>query len=85
MSYADDNTPFPMSSSELEIINEIKTEVESLTFWFQNNCMKVDPNKFHVLLSDKIRWIFVMRNSQIRAVKKFWGYNLIIILLLKNK
>ena len=40
-------------SSELEVINEIKSVVESLTLWFRNNCMKVNPDKFHLLLSDK--------------------------------
>ena len=54
VSYADDNTPFAMGgSSELEVINEIKSVVESLTLWFRNNCMKVNPDKFHLLLSDK--------------------------------
>ena len=33
--YADDNTPFAMdSSSELEVINEIKSVADSLTLWF---------------------------------------------------
>ena len=40
-------------SSELELINKIKSVVESLTLWFQNNCMKVNPDKFHLLLIDK--------------------------------
>ena len=45
VSYADDNTPFAMGgSSELEVINEIKSVVESLTLWFRNNCMKVNPD-----------------------------------------
>ena len=53
VSYADDNTPFAMGgSSELEVINEIKSAVEILTLWFRNDCMKVNPDKFHVLLSD---------------------------------
>ena len=75
VSYADDNTPFAMGSSELEVINEIKSVVESLTLWFRNNCMKVNPDKFHLLLSDKkvIRWIFVIRSFQVHAVKSFWG------------
>ena len=52
--YADDNTPFAMGgSSELEVINEIKDVAESLTFLFRNNCMKVNPDKFHLLLSGK--------------------------------
>ena len=54
VSYADGNTPFAMGgSTELEVINEIKCVVESLTLWFRNNCMKVNPDKFHLLLSDK--------------------------------
>ena len=50
---ADDNTPFAMGSSELEVINEIKSVAENLTLWFRNNCMKVNPDNFHLLLSDK--------------------------------
>ena len=42
-----------MSSSELEVFNEIKSVVESLTLWFRNNCIKVNPDKFQLLLSDK--------------------------------
>ena len=26
---------------------------ERLTLWFRNNCVKVNPDKFHLLLSDK--------------------------------
>ena len=49
-----DNTPFAIGgSSELEVINEIKGVVESLTLWFWDNCMKVNPNKFDLLLSGK--------------------------------
>ena len=88
VSYADDNTPFAMGgSSELEVINEIKSVAESLTLWFRNNCKKVNPDKFHLLLSDKkvIKWIFLMRSFQVRAVKMFLGLKLIISLLLTNK
>ena len=54
VSYADDNTPFAMGgSSELKVINEIESVGESLALWFRNNCMKVYPDKFHLLLSDK--------------------------------
>ena len=65
VSYADDSTPFAMGGiSELEVINEIKSVVDSLTLWFRNNCMNVNPDKFHLLLSDKkvITWIFVLRS-----------------------
>ena len=87
VNYADDSTPFAMGgSSDLELINEIKSVVESFTLWFRNNCMKVNSDEFHLLLSDKklITWIFVMRSFQIRAVKGFSGLKLIISLLLRN-
>ena len=54
VSYVVDNTPFAMGDcSELEEIEEIKGVAESLTLWFRNNCMKVNPDKFHLLLRDK--------------------------------
>ena len=87
VSYTDDNPPLAMDgSSELEVINEINSVAESLTLWFQNNCKKVNPDKFHLLLSTNkvITWIFVMRSFQVRAVKSFSGLKLIISLLLKN-
>ena len=60
-------------SSELEVINEIKSLAESLTLWFRNNCKKVNPDKFHFLLSAKkvITWIFVMRSFKVRVFKVF--------------
>ena len=64
-----------MGSSELKVINETKSVAESLILWFQNNCMKVNRDNFHLLLSDKkfIRWrIFAMRSSQVCTVKNFW-------------
>ena len=87
ISYADDSTPFAMGGSlEQEVINEIKSVVESVTLWFRNNCKKVNPDKFHLLISGKkvITWIFVMRRFQVRAVKSFSRFKLIISLPLKN-
>ena len=46
-------------SSELEVINEIKSVVQSLTLWFGITVWKW------------IRWIFVMRSF--RVVKRFLG------------
>ena len=31
----------------------VQSVVERLTSWFRNNCMKVNPDKFYLLLSDK--------------------------------
>ena len=53
VSYAEDNTPFTMGSSELEVINEIKSVARCFTLWLRNDCMAVNPYKFHLFLSDK--------------------------------
>ena len=44
--YAAENTPFATGSSEVEVINEIKSAAERLTLWFQNNGMKLNPDRF---------------------------------------
>ena len=66
-----------MGNSELEVMNEIKGVMPSLSLWFLNNRMKVNPDKFHLLFSDKKNssggYLFVMRISQVSGVKIFWG------------
>ena len=44
--YAAENTSFATGSSEVEVINEIKSAAERLTLWFQNNGMKLNPDRF---------------------------------------
>ena len=76
VSYADDSTSFAMgNSSELEVINEIKSVMESLTLWFRNNCMKVNPDKFHLLLSDKKSHHVDICNEKLSSTcpEKFFG------------
>ena len=51
VSYADDNTPYSMGNSEDEVLNKIKNSTENLFSWFQNNSMKINPDKFHLLFS----------------------------------
>ena len=31
----------------------VQSVAKGFTLWFRNNCMKVNPDKFHLLLSDK--------------------------------
>ena len=42
-----------MGNSELKVMNKVKDVALSLPLWFLNNCMKVNPDKFHPLFSDK--------------------------------
>ena len=76
VSNVDDNTPFTMGgSSELEVINEIKSVAECLTLWFRNNCMKVNPDKFYYLLSDNKSHQVDICNEKlsIKCSEKFLG------------
>ena len=42
-----------MGSSELKVVNEIKSVAESLILWFRNNFVKMNPDKFHLPRSNK--------------------------------
>ena len=76
VSYADDNTLFAISgSSELELINEIKSVVESLTLRFGNNCMKVNPDKFHLLFCRYAKMAAYTRSEQLdQSWKQIFRY-----------
>ena len=65
VSYADDNTPFTIGISEMEVINEIMIAAESLSLWFQNIVWKwIQLNFTFFLVTEKlIRWISVQINS----------------------
>ena len=56
-------------SSEFEVINKIKCVSERLTLWFRNNCMKVNPDKFHFLLSDKKVGTWIFGNEKFFRIK----------------
>ena len=73
-------------SSEFEVINEIKCVSERLTLWFRNNCMKVNPDKFHFLLSDKkvVTWIFGNEKLSITCNEKFFRIKVVNNLTLEG-
>ena len=59
---------------------------ERLTLWFQNNCMKVNPDKFHFLLSDKKvgTWIFGNEKLSITCSEKFFRIKVVNNLTLEG-
>ena len=78
VSYTDHNTQFALGSSDVQVINEIKCVAESLTLCFRNNCMKMNPDKFYLLLSDKrIHQVYICNeNLSSTGGKKFLGINI---------
>ena len=51
--YADDNSPFSCDKSIPAVISNLEKDSVSLLGWISNNGLKANPDKFHLLLSDK--------------------------------
>ena len=50
-SYADDNTPYTTGKSPSEVLNELKSAASKIFDWFNNNAMKANQDKCHLLSS----------------------------------
>ena len=50
-SYADDNTPYCIGKTPEEVISQLEKSSKSIFEWFENNGMKANPDKCHLLLS----------------------------------
>ena len=51
--YADDTTPYACASDINTVISELQITASKLFTWFDNNHMKANPEKSHLLLSSK--------------------------------
>ena len=49
--FADDNTPFEFSSTLEDVIDKLEIDSISLIQWFENNYLKPNPDKWHLLLT----------------------------------
>jgi hypothetical protein len=50
-SFADDNSPHVSGENINEVIKLLEEVSQNLSHWFQNNQMKANPDKYHLLLS----------------------------------
>ena len=50
-SYADDNAPYCIGKTPKEVISQLEKSSVSIFEWFENNEMKANPGKCHLLLS----------------------------------
>ena len=50
-SYADDSTPYCIGKTLEEVISQLQKSSKSIFEWFENNGMKANPDKCHLLLS----------------------------------
>ena len=51
--YADDNTPYTQGSSCESVTNTLVQSVNDFMIWFNNNYMKLNSDKCHLILSGK--------------------------------
>ena len=49
--YADDNTPYCIGKTPEEVISQLEKSSKSIFEWFENNGLKGNPDKCHLLLS----------------------------------
>ena len=51
--FADDNSPFAIEASIPKVLYQLEHESKTLLTWINNNGLKANPDKFHLLLSDQ--------------------------------
>ena len=51
--YADDNSPFVCDKDILNVISQLEEDSTTLLNWVKNNGLKANPDKFHLILSEK--------------------------------
>ena len=49
-SYADDNTPYRIGKTPEEVISQLEKSSKFIFEWFENNGLKGNPNKCHLIL-----------------------------------
>ena len=50
-SYADDTTPYYCGKNNTEVLENLTQVSENMFKWFENNGMKANPEKSHLILS----------------------------------
>ena len=51
--YADDNSPFCCTMNTPSVISNLENDAATMLKWIQINGLKANPDKFHLILSDK--------------------------------
>ena len=76
-SYADDNTPYTSGSTIPEVIVSLKDISSRLFKWFNDNQMKANPEKCHLLLNSSSTWTITLEGNDILNSKceKLLGVN----------
>ena len=69
-SYADDNTPYAISSNLNALINKLAESTNNLLQWFRNNHMKTNTDKCHLLVTGNYEVSANINEFEIESSKK---------------
>ena len=69
-SYADDNTPYAISSNLNALINKLAESTNNLLQWFRNNHMKTNADKCHLLVTGNYEVSANINEFEIESSKK---------------
>ena len=75
VNYADDNTPYECGGNINQIISTLEGAASKLFLWISQNYLKANPDKSHLLLSDKENRIITIQSEIIKNTnaKKLLG------------
>ena len=65
VNFADDNSPFTFDKTIPNVIGNLENESKILLDWFKNNGLSANPNKFHLILSDKNKDLTINLNDHL--------------------
>ena len=65
--YADDNTPYSIGNGIHNVMSDLEQASDTLSKWFIDNYLKVNPDKYHVLLSETSETQLIVENVPIAS------------------
>ena len=68
--YADDSTPYNADKNVESVVNNLEHSSSILFKWLNDNCMKVNPGKSHLLVSGNVRATAKIDNNYIESEKE---------------
>ena len=65
--YADDTTPYSCAEDMSAVITKLQRITNKIFSWFENNHVKANPGKCHILLTPNIQLIVPFDNVQVTS------------------
>ena len=65
--YADDNTLYSTGNGIHNVMSDLEQASDILSKWFIDNCLKANPDKYYVLLSETHETQLIVENVPIAS------------------